>query len=420
MSGYLNIPGISTSGTVGASFWKNPVADFASLPASGNSPGDARNTLDDQSIYIWDGSSWVLASGGGGGGITQLTGGVTAGPGSGSQAATVVSVGGASAANIGQSVTDTQAATAVNTASTVVKRDVSGNFAAENVTIASLISETANPASAGVLRLANNESINWRNFANSGDLGISIGTGDTLQIGTSLEINNGHIFQSQNKTLIDSSGFITYNVSLNGAAISGAPVTNTAVIFNTYNNVVAADDDFTSAFGFGMIGVAPSLSAAVAATKTIDLLTGVAASIQIDAASAGGTLTDARNYTAFGIFNNGGSLTVDNCVGFYIHPNNGNDATNAWGIRDDSSAENNLNRLSINTSTQKVSAGTVGLEIENKDLLVTGTGNVRIAGNLGVGNSAAATTPGTVVNKIEIFDAAGVSLGFIAVYDSIA
>lgn len=38
---------------------------------------------------------------------------------------------------------------------------------------------------------------------------------------------------------------------------------------------------------------------------------------------------------------------------------------------------------------------------------------------LGVNNSAAATTPGSVTKKIEVFDAAGNSLGFIAVYDSI-
>lgn len=38
---------------------------------------------------------------------------------------------------------------------------------------------------------------------------------------------------------------------------------------------------------------------------------------------------------------------------------------------------------------------------------------------IGVGNSAVAATPGTVTKKIEIFDAAGASLGFIAVYDAI-
>ncbi len=40
-------------------------------------------------------------------------------------------------------------------------------------------------------------------------------------------------------------------------------------------------------------------------------------------------------------------------------------------------------------------------------------------GTLGVGNSAAGSTLGNVVKKVEIFDDAGNSLGFLAVYDSI-
>lgn len=49
---------------------------------------------------------------------------------------------------------------------------------------------------------------------------------------------------------------------------------------------------------------------------------------------------------------------------------------------------------------------------------VDGLGSLRVQ-TLQIGNSAAATTPGTVTDKIEIFDAAGASLGFIAVYDAI-
>lgn len=46
--------------------------------------------------------------------------------------------------------------------------------------------------------------------------------------------------------------------------------------------------------------------------------------------------------------------------------------------------------------------------------------NARIGGSLGIGNSAAATVAvGTLANKFEIFTAAGVSLGFVPVYDSI-
>jgi len=47
------------------------------------------------------------------------------------------------------------------------------------------------------------------------------------------------------------------------------------------------------------------------------------------------------------------------------------------------------------------------------------TGALRCSGSIGVGNSAAATTPGSIVKKIEVFDTAGVSLGFVPVYDAI-
>lgn len=47
------------------------------------------------------------------------------------------------------------------------------------------------------------------------------------------------------------------------------------------------------------------------------------------------------------------------------------------------------------------------------------SGNMRLAGSLGVGNSAAGTVLGSVVKKIEVFDASGVSLGFVPVYDAI-
>jgi len=50
---------------------------------------------------------------------------------------------------------------------------------------------------------------------------------------------------------------------------------------------------------------------------------------------------------------------------------------------------------------------------------LSGTNKLLAGGGIGVGNSAAATTPGEVVKRIEVFDAAGVSLGFVAVYDEI-
>lgn len=52
------------------------------------------------------------------------------------------------------------------------------------------------------------------------------------------------------------------------------------------------------------------------------------------------------------------------------------------------------------------------------DMLKTDDKLIAVAG-IGVGNSAAATTPGNVVRRIEVFDASGASIGFVPVYDAI-
>lgn len=64
--------------------WKSPVANAGSLPAIGNSMDDVRVDRSTSSIYIWDGSAWLLLAtpGGSGNAITGLIGDVTAsGPG---------------------------------------------------------------------------------------------------------------------------------------------------------------------------------------------------------------------------------------------------------------------------------------------------------------------------------------------------
>lgn len=131
MSQYSRYP------TIGAGSWKAPVATPSDLPLTGNVDGDARITQSTDSLYVWGGSSWMLVASPSGSGmaITALSGDVSAN-GPGAVAATVNSVGGKSAADVATSVSDTQAATALNTASTIVKRNGSGNFAAGTITAA--------------------------------------------------------------------------------------------------------------------------------------------------------------------------------------------------------------------------------------------------------------------------------------------
>lgn len=94
----------------------------------------------------------------------------------------------------------------------------------------------------------------------------------------------------------------------------------------------------------------------------------------------------------------GGSHTITRCVGFYTAVQTS--GTNNAQFADNTSFTGNWG---INLATTNASSF---------------AGQVRVA-SLGVGNAAAATTPGTCQNKIEVFNASGVSLGFIAVYDAI-
>lgn len=75
---YINLP-LSTAVTT----WKDPVANFAALPASGNTIGDARIALDSFIIYVWNGSAWVAAGTAGVSSLNSETGAIniTAGPG---------------------------------------------------------------------------------------------------------------------------------------------------------------------------------------------------------------------------------------------------------------------------------------------------------------------------------------------------
>lgn len=49
-------------------YWKPPVATVGALPTTDNEQGDVRIVLSSGEMYYWDGNSWELISGGGGGG----------------------------------------------------------------------------------------------------------------------------------------------------------------------------------------------------------------------------------------------------------------------------------------------------------------------------------------------------------------
>ncbi|MEM7280606.1 MAG: hypothetical protein AAF438_03080 [Pseudomonadota bacterium] len=101
------------------------------------------------------------------------------------------------------------------------------------------------------------------------------------------------------------------------------------------------------------------------------------------------------------------------------------DNTYRAGI-DHSQGKNFLMTSSETTVIPKAKIGslTIGEEGEERKLEVTRRGlNVggKVIGRqgIGVGNSQSATKPGSIVKKIEVFDAQGRSLGYVPVYDTI-
>lgn len=81
---------------------------------------------------------------------------------------------------------------------------------------------------------------------------------------------------------------------------------------------------------------------------------------------------------------------------------------------------------SVKISCRNIAAGPgIGIQDVTRGVTISGsvahyeTGKLLATGGLGVGNALAATTPGSVVKKMEVFNSAGASLGFVPIYNAI-
>jgi hypothetical protein len=93
----------------------------------------------------------------------------------------------------------------------------------------------------------------------------------------------------------------------------------------------------------------------------------------------------------------GGDSTAPSLANYSLLDDGNNTIFNAGGSKALAFRTNNTNRITV-----------------------ANDGRVTFHAPISTAQSVAATTPGAVARKLEVFDAAGVSLGFIPIYDTIA
>ena len=105
------------------------------------------------------------------------------------------------------------------------------DFGASNgLKVLALTSQSANPASAGFLRLANTQTISWRNAANTGDMTLQVNASDQLEFSGVIANIFDNPMTTNGDMIIESSGATRLPVGIEGQVLkvtAGAPVWGT-------------------------------------------------------------------------------------------------------------------------------------------------------------------------------------------------
>lgn len=135
-------------------------------------------------------------------------------------------------------------------------------------------SQASNPASAGIVRLGNTESIKWRNAANNADLDLTVNSSNALQYnGTSLTLS-GSIVNAD----VNASAAIAYSkLALSNSIVNADVSTSAAIAYSKLalsNSIVNADVSASAAITYSKLSLSNSIvnadissSAAIAYSK---------------------------------------------------------------------------------------------------------------------------------------------------------
>lgn len=197
-------------------------------------------------------------------------------------------------------------------------------------------SQTANPATAGVIRLANTDTIDWRNFANSGNDVLAVNSSDQLTFnGTPLATNGGGTVNSGSQYQL---GYY----ATAGTAISGNPntmATTQALVTDSHGVPTTTGNGGTTAIEIGYVhGVTSALQTQINNIGTVN----------------SGTTTHLAYYaTSTNAVSNSNPLTISSNT-FSI---SGTNATETISTGDTSTATLTLSSTAYQTSLQALNTG---------------------------------------------------------------
>ena len=120
-------------------------------------------------------------------------------------------------------------------------------------------SSAANPSSAGILRLGNNESIGWRNAANSADYLLKVNASNEFQFNGTKILLSGSVVNAD----IDAAAAIAYSkLNLSGSIVNADVNASAAIAYSKLNlsgSIVNADINASAAIAYSKLNLSTSI-----------------------------------------------------------------------------------------------------------------------------------------------------------------
>ncbi len=316
--------------------------------------------------------------------ITALTSDVSA-SGPGSAAATVNSVGGSLAAAVNTATVAANAATDANTASTIVKRDSSGNFTAGTITAALTGTASGNPPNA-------------RSISTSAPLsgGGNLSADRTLSISQSTGSTDGYLSSTDWTSFNNKQAAGNYVTSLTGDVVGSGPGATATTVASVGGS--AASDVNTATIAANAATNANTVSTIVKRDSSGNFSAGTITAALTGTASGNTSYTPNQYGVVLSGAANSMSVLAPDASTSKVLKSGGSSANPSWLAYDNA---NTASSLVARDASGNFSAGTI-----TADLTGTASGNTAYTANnhgivvSGSGNTMTVVAPDASTSKV--------------------